>query len=35
VLFSASAVTRDDIWAVGSTDYAATLVVHWNGRSWS
>ena len=35
VLFSASAVTRDDIWAVGTTDYAATLVVHWNGRSWS
>ena len=35
VLFSASAVTRDDIWAVGSTDYASTLVVHWNGRSWS
>ena len=35
VLFSASAIARDDIWAVGSTDYASVLVVHWNGHSWS
>ena len=35
ILDAASAVSRADIWAVGSTDYASTLVAHWNGTSWS
>lgn len=35
MLFSVSAVSRGDIWAVGTTDYASTLIVHWNGTSWS
>jgi hypothetical protein len=34
-LFGISAVSRTDIWAVGTTDYASTLIVHWNGTSWS
>jgi hypothetical protein len=32
---SVSAVSRTNIWAVGTTDYADTLIVHWNGSSWS
>jgi hypothetical protein len=35
ILDAASAVSRDNIWAVGATDYASTLVAHWNGASWS
>ncbi len=35
VLWGISAVSRSDIWAVGSTDYASTLIEHWNGTSWS
>ena len=35
VLWGISAVSRTDIWAVGSTDYGSTLIVHWNGTSWS
>jgi hypothetical protein len=35
VLWNISAVSRTDIWAVGTTDYANTLIVHWNGTSWS
>ncbi len=34
-LSSVSAVSRTDIWAVGSTDFASTLIIHWNGTSWS
>jgi hypothetical protein len=34
-IFSVSAVSRSDIWAVGTTDYASTLIIHWNGTSWS
>ncbi len=34
-LEAGAAVSRTDIWAVGTTDYASTLVVHWNGTSWS
>jgi len=34
-LMGISAVSRTDIWAVGTTDYAVTLIVHWNGTSWS
>jgi hypothetical protein len=34
-LFSVSAVSRTDIWAVGTTDYGSTLIVHWNGSAWS
>jgi hypothetical protein len=35
VLWGISAVSRTDIWAVGTTDYGSTLIVHWNGTSWS
>ena len=35
ILFNASAISRGDIWAVGTTDYNSTLIVHWNGESWS
>lgn len=35
MLWSISAVSRTDIWAVGTTDYASTLIIHWNGKSWS
>jgi hypothetical protein len=28
VLLGVAAVSRDDIWAVGSTDYESTLVAH-------
>lgn len=35
VLWGVSAVSRTNIWAVGTTDYSSTLIVHWNGSSWS
>jgi hypothetical protein len=35
VLWGVSAVSRTSIWAVGSSDYASTLIVHWNGKTWS
>lgn len=35
VLWGVSAVSRGNVYAVGSTDYASTLIVHWNGTSWS
>ena len=35
VLLGAAIIGRDDVWAVGSTDYATTLILHWNGTSWS
>jgi hypothetical protein len=28
-------ISRSDVWAVGSTDYETTLILHWNGTSWS
>jgi hypothetical protein len=34
-LWSVSSVSRNDIWAAGTTDYASTLIAHWNGTSWS
>lgn len=34
-LMGVSAASRPDIWAVGSTDFGATLTIHWNGTSWS
>jgi hypothetical protein len=34
-LWSISAVSRGDIYAVGSTDYSSILIMHWNGKSWS
>jgi len=34
-IWSISAVSRSDIWGVGTTDYSSTLIVHWNGSSWS
>jgi len=35
LLEAGSAVSRTNIWAVGTTDYNSTLIVHWNGTSWS
>jgi len=35
LLWAASATSRGDIWAVGTTDYGTTLIEHWNGSSWS
>jgi hypothetical protein len=34
-LWAASATSRSNIWAVGTTDYGSTLIVHWNGAAWS
>jgi hypothetical protein len=28
------AISRYDAWAVGTTDYASTLIAHWNGNAW-
>jgi hypothetical protein len=35
LLWGISAVSRGDIWAAGTTDWASTLMVRWNGTSWS
>jgi hypothetical protein len=35
LLWGISAVSRTDIWAVGTTDYGSTLIAHWNGTVWS
>jgi hypothetical protein len=35
VLWGVAIISRDDVWAVGSTDYNNTLIPHWNGTSWS
>ena len=35
VLFGAAIISRGNVWAVGSTDYESTLILHWNGTSWS
>jgi hypothetical protein len=35
VLFGISAVSSTDIWAVGTTGYESTLIIHWNGKAWS
>jgi hypothetical protein len=28
------AISGHDAWAVGTTDWATTLIAHWNGHSW-
>ena len=35
VLSGVSAVSRDDVWAVGVNSNTTTLILHWNGKSWS
>jgi hypothetical protein len=35
ILEGISAVSRTNIWAVGSTDWESTIIVHWNGSTWS
>jgi hypothetical protein len=35
LLWAASATSRGSIWAVGTTDYNTTLIVHWNGAAGS
>jgi hypothetical protein len=34
-LYGVAAVTRDDIWAVGTNDGLANFIVAWNGTAWS
>jgi hypothetical protein len=29
------AASRTSIYAVGSTDFESTLIMHWNGTAWS
>jgi hypothetical protein len=29
-----AAISKQDAWAVGSTDWSTTLVAHWNGKTW-
>lgn len=29
-----AALSREDAWAVGSTDFQWTLIAHWNGTAW-
>jgi len=30
----AAAISGGDVWAVGTTDYASTLITHWDGSTW-
>jgi hypothetical protein len=34
-LIAVTVIASNNIWAVGTTDYASTLIAHWNGHSWS
>jgi hypothetical protein len=34
-LLGVVAISSSDAWAVGTTDYAATLIAHWDGRAWN
>jgi hypothetical protein len=34
-LLGIRAASRTDIYAVGSTDFDSTLILHWNGKAWS
>jgi hypothetical protein len=29
------AISGCDAWAVGTTDFASTVIAHWNGHIWS
>jgi hypothetical protein len=33
-LLGVTAISGDDVWAVGSANYASTLIEHWDGSSW-
>ena len=33
-LFSVAPTSCRNAWAVGTTDYANTLIVRWNGHTW-
>jgi hypothetical protein len=35
ILLGISAVSRGDIFAVGTTAFESTLIIHWNGTAWS
>ena len=35
LLWGVAIISPHDVWAVGSTNYASTLILHWNGTSWS
>jgi hypothetical protein len=29
-----AAISADDAWAVGTTNWTSTMITHWNGRTW-
>lgn len=29
------AISADNAWAVGTTDWGSTIIAHWNGHAWS
>jgi hypothetical protein len=34
-LFGVAFTSAGNAWAAGTTDYATTLIVRWNGRNWN
>jgi hypothetical protein len=34
-LLGIDAISADDAWAVGTTDWGSTIIAHWNGHTWS
>jgi len=34
-LLGVVAISRSDAWAVGTTDWASTIIEHWNGTAWN
>jgi hypothetical protein len=33
-LLGVAVISGGDVWAVGTTDYASTLIEHWDGHTW-
>jgi hypothetical protein len=33
-LLGVVAISPDDVWAVGTTDWSTTIIEHWNGQTW-
>jgi hypothetical protein len=33
-LLGVVAISPDDVWAVGTTDWSSTIIEHWNGKTW-
>lgn len=34
-LYSVAAISADDVWAAGLTEPGGTLILHWNGKTWT